>query len=109
MGRIYPIVKARFPIRETVKYMGSTTEHVLNRGDEVRCRWCRKPITLNEETVFRYRHRYDHGNKVWCEYCHNVADAVYYCNSDNQVKLKVWDSNFVKTKMEESIYGNCIT
>ena len=103
MGRIYPTLPVAFPIDINIKSGGNTFAHRLNNGDRVKCWWCGSGITLNNDTVFRFKHEYDTNAKVECKICSRMTDIVYYCNDSNRVKLDAWDSGFVKTKMEEVV------
>ena len=106
MGRIYPKLPVAFPIDIKIKSGGNTFAHQIKEGDRVKCWWCKAGITLNNDTVFRFNHKYDTNAKVECKICSRITDIIYYCNDTNLVKIGTWDAKYVKTQMEESINGN---
>lgn len=97
MGKIYSSYPTEFPFTLTVKSGGNTFQHRFHEGDEVICIFCGEKFALDEESAFRYRHKYDGNAKIFCGNCGRVADAVYYANEQNRVSLKAWDSPYVKT------------
>ena len=101
MGKHYSKLPIEFPIEIKIKYMSDTYAHRLNEGDVVKCWWCGKGITLDNDTVFRFLHKYDTNAKVQCYGCGKITDAVYYCNDSNKIGVTPWDAKFVRTKMEE--------
>ena len=106
MGRIYPTLPVAFPIDIKIKTGSDTFSHRIKEGDRVKCWWCKAGITLNNDTVFRFKHEYDTNVKVQCKLCSEVVDITYYCDNSNRLKIGTWDAKYVKTKMEESINGN---
>lgn len=100
MGKIYPALPIEFPIDIKIKYGSSNFTYHIDKGDNVKCRFCGSEITLNNDTVFRYNHKYDHNEKVRCKICGKVSDIVYYCDNSNRVRIKSWDANYVKTEFD---------
>ena len=97
MGRIYSSYPITLPVNVTIKMPGGTERHLLKEGEEVVCRLCGAKFCLDNDAVFRFRHKYDDGVKVQCPHCGKVVDIAYYVNESNRVKLTTWDSKFVKT------------
>ena len=89
-----------FPIEIKIKILGNVMEYRMNEGDEVECRFCGEKIVLSDDTVFKYRHKFDHNAKIYCTECEHVMDAAYYISDENRVSITAWNSKFVKTEME---------
>lgn len=100
MGRIYQTLPVAFPIVIKIKSGDNTFTHCICEGEHVTCRFCGSGITLNNDTVFRYNHKYDHNAKVRCKICSKVSDIVYYCDNSNRVRIDSWDANYVKTEFD---------
>ena len=96
----YSKTSVKFPIEIRMKILGNVMEYRMNKGDEVECRFCGEKIVLGNETVFKYRHKYDNGAKIYCQNCEHVMDAAYYASDENRVRITAWDAKFVKTEME---------
>ena len=98
--KLYSEIPVEFPIDQRIVRRGNVMHHEFNEGDTVKCVWCGESITLDSNTVFRYRHPIDVNPRVSCKSCGNVADIAYYCNKDNRVRIKPWDADHVKTEFD---------
>ena len=99
MGRIYPTLPVEFPIELKIKQGGKTFTHVFHLGDKMECRFCKQEITLDNKSVFRFRHLFDNNARVQCGTCGLIFDLAYYADEKNRTRLQVWDSGLVKTTM----------
>jgi len=82
-----------FPITSNVipAYSDRTELKVLNKGDLVRCWWCKEPFIVDEMTAM-VTDKYDN-KALKCPVCNKIVSVLYYYDSARPATKK--DRNMI--------------